>query len=198
VSERLETGGYTRGYTHRAPCYSSFRSRRNALETEESDEGVGINCCFHAEGSQELKDWIARQTKKLRNGVAGAIITGLREELAKVPKTGPGNKGKRERLAEIIEHLVKNQQRLRYKEMRNRDLDIGSGAVEGAVRNLIRMRFDGPGMRWSRGRSERRPHLRCILLNSQWTDFASHLARRHIQLAAQPIPTQTHDAKAAA
>lgn len=154
--------------------------------------------CFHSEGSQELKDWIAQQTKKLRNGAASAIITGLREDLAKIPKTGPGNKGKRERLEEIIGHLAKNQHRLRYKEMRSRDLDIGSGAVEGAVRNLIRMRFDGPGMRWSRGRSERLLHLRCILLNGQWADFASHLARRHIKLAAQPIPTQTHDAKAAA
>jgi hypothetical protein len=154
--------------------------------------------CFHAEGSQELKDWIAQQTKKLRTGAANAVINGLREELAKVPKTGPGNKGKRERLAEIIEHLVKNQHRLRYREMRSRDLDIGSGAVEGAVRNLIRMRFDGPGMRWSRGRSEFLLHLRCVLLNGQWADFASHLARRQIKLAAQPIPTQTHDAKAAA
>jgi len=82
--------------------------------------------CFHSEGSQELKDWIALQTKKLRNGAASAIIAGLREELAKIPKTGPGNKGKRERLEEIIEHLAKNHHRLRYKEMRSRDLDIGT------------------------------------------------------------------------
>jgi hypothetical protein len=61
------------------------------------------------------------------------------------------------------------------------------------------MRFDGPGMRWSRERSERLLHLRCILLNGQWTEFAAHLSRRcDVKLAAQPIPTQTHDAKAAA
>jgi hypothetical protein len=155
--------------------------------------------CLHAEGSQELNDWIAQQTKQLRNGAVTAIIALLREELAKVPKTGPGNKGKRERLEDIIFHFNKNRHRMRYKEMRRRDFDIGSGAAEGAVRNLVGMRFDGPGMRWSRERSERLLHLRCILLNGQWTDFAAHFARRrNIKLAAQPIPTQTHDAKAAA
>ena len=155
--------------------------------------------CLHAEGAQDLNDWIAQQTKKLRNGAADAVIRLLRNELAGIPKTGPGNKGKRERLGTIVAHLVKNRHRLRYKEMRSRDLDIGSGAAEGAVRNLVGIRFDGPGMRWSRERSERLLHLRCILLNGQWAEFAVHLARRRdIKLAAQPIPTQTHDAKAAA
>jgi hypothetical protein len=155
--------------------------------------------CLHAEGSDELKAWIAEQTKRLRNGAIGSIIQLLREELAGIPKTGPGNRGKRERLAEIIAHFAKNRERMHYNEMRKRDLDIGSGAAEGAVRNLVGMRFDGPGMRWSRGRSERLLHLRCILLNQQWADFATYLARRHdVRLAAQPIPTETHDAKAAA
>jgi len=45
---------------------------------------------------------------------------------------------------------------------------IRSQAVEGAVRNLVGMRLDGPGMRWSRDRAEHVLHLRCILLNGQW------------------------------
>jgi hypothetical protein len=155
--------------------------------------------CLHAEGSPALHDWIAQQTKKLRHGAITAIIQMLRDALATVPKTGPGNKGKRERLARIIAHFEKNRHRMRYREMRRRDLDMGSGAAEGAVRNLVGMRFDGPGMRWSRHRSERLLHLRCVLLNDQWADFAAHLARRRdVRLAAQPIPTQPHDAKAAA
>jgi hypothetical protein len=155
--------------------------------------------CLHEEGSRELEMWIAEQTKKLRNGAVNAVIQLLRDELAAIPKTGPGNKGRRERLDKIIAHLDKNRHRMRYKEMRSRDLDIGSGAAEGAVRNLVGIRFDGPGMRWSRERSERLLHLRCILLNGQWAEFADHLARHcDVKLAAQPIPTQSHDAKAAA
>ena len=74
-------------------------------------------------------------------------------------------------------------------------LDLGTGAVEGAVRNLVGLRLDGPGMRWGRDRSELVLHLRCILLNGQWCDFAAYLARLHLQLAAAPAPARTHDAK---
>ena len=57
------------------------------------------------------------------------------------------------------------------------------------------MRLDGPGMRWSRGRSEWVLHLRCVLLNGQWDDFAAHLVRRgSLQLAATPTPTRSHHA----
>jgi hypothetical protein len=119
--------------------------------------------------------------------------------LPRSPKTGPGNKGKRKRLGDIVAHFAKHRHRMRYGDLRRRDLDIGTGAAEGAVRNLVGMRFDGPGMRWSRGRAERLLHLRCILLNGQWDDFAAYLARRgDLKLAAQPIGTDTHDAKAAA
>jgi len=47
-----------------------------------------------------------------------------------------------------------------YKRWREDDLDIGSGAVEGAARDLVRVRLDGPGMRWGRERAERVLHLR--------------------------------------
>lgn len=155
--------------------------------------------CLYAEGSQELADWMAQQTKRLRQGATAAILRLLKTELERIPKTGPGNKGRRERLEEILQHLRKNEHRLNYAVFRSQDLDIGSGAVEGAVRNLVGMRFDGPGMRWSRQRSERLLHLRCILINGQWDDFIAHLARRSsFKLAAQPLPTVTHDAKAAA
>jgi hypothetical protein len=155
--------------------------------------------CLHDEGSAELADWMAKQTARLRRGAISALLRLLKEELDRIPKTGPGNKGRRERLDEILKHLRKNQHRLNYATFRRHDLDIGTGAAEGAVRNLVGMRFDGPGMRWSRQRSERLLHLRCILLNGQWDDFVAHLARgTPFKLAAQPTPTETHDAKAAA
>ena len=74
-------------------------------------------------------------------------------------------------------------------------IDIGTGAVEGAVRNLVGMRLDGPGMRWGRDRAELILRLRCILLNGHWHAFSDYLATKHIKLAAQPAPARTHDAK---
>lgn len=155
--------------------------------------------CMYPEGSDDLAAWVGQQAKKLRRGATRAVIDEIGRLFDATPKTGPGNKGKRERLLKIYRHFIEHQHRMKYRDLRRRDLDIGSGAVEGAVRNLVGIRLDGPGMRWSRGRSERLLYLRCILLNGQWDDFVAHLAVADaVKLRAAPIPTRTHDAKAAA
>jgi hypothetical protein len=82
-----------------------------------------------------------------------------------------------------------------YAALRSSELDIGSGAVEGAVRNLVGLRLDGPGMRWGRDRAEMVLQLRCIVLNGQWNSFCESLERTALKLAATPIPARTHDAK---
>ena len=153
--------------------------------------------CLYAEGSDELAQWVSKQTTRLRRGAAKAVLATLRDELARTPRQGPGNKGKRVRLQKAIDYFEMHAHRMRYKELRRQDLDIGTGAVEGAVRNLVGMRLDGPGMRWSRQRSERVLHLRCILINGQWNGFSEHLAwHDRLTLAAQPEPAQPHAAAA--
>ena len=154
--------------------------------------------CLHPEGSEPLAAWIRERGRDLRRpGGAGKVVTTLAKALARIPKTGPGNKAKREKLLEVLQHLSKHVHHMRYHERHRADLDIATGAAEGAVRNLLRMRLDGPGMRWSRGRSEMVPHLRCILLNGQWDAFAAHLAQQPpLPLAATPVPTRSHDAAA--
>ena len=153
----------------------------------------------HKEGSAELRAWVACQSRRLRTGSTQAILDELRRLRAGISKTGPGTKGKRTRLDKTIKYLVDNRSRLIYERLLGDDLDIGSGAVEGAVRNLVGMRLDGPGMRWSRQRSERVLHLRCILLNEQWEEFTRYLTGgRQLTLAAKPTPTIPHTAKRAA
>jgi hypothetical protein len=153
--------------------------------------------CLHREGSKELEAWVAARRRDLRRrSGADKVISTLSAAYASIPKTGPGNKGKRDKLFEVLQHLSANRHRMNYYVLRRDDLDIATGAGEGAVRNLVRMRLDGPGMRWSRGRSEHVLRLRCILLNGQWAEFTAHLARRgSLQLAATPTRTMPHDAE---
>lgn len=152
---------------------------------------------LHREGSTALTAWVNARTRELRQaGGAAKVHKALMDAYQSVPKTGPGTKAKRDKILEVMMHLSKHPHRMRYHELRRDDLDIGSGAVEGAVRNLVGMRLDGPGMRWSRDRAENVMHLRCILINGQWKDFEAYLARRRsLRLAAQPVPTRTHNAK---
>lgn len=100
------------------------------------------------------------------------------------------------RLVKTIKSCPTHQHRLRYAALRRDDLDLGTGAVEGAVRNLLGLRLDGPGMRWSRQRSERVLHLRCILLNGQWPQFVDHLeSKGQLKLRSQPEAATPHLAK---
>ena len=155
--------------------------------------------CLHRAGSQELATWVARQTMRLRKGDPHAVIMSLEQHLASIARKGPGNRGRRERLAKALKYLRDNLDRMPYARWRAEDLDIGSGAVEGAVRNLIRVRLDGPGMRWGLERAERVLHLRCVLLNGQWNDFTEYLATRlSLRLQAQPVQAVPHSAIARA
>jgi hypothetical protein len=152
---------------------------------------------FHREGSPELAKWVKTQLKLLREGKAWTAIDTLAKLRSRVPMTGPGTKTKRERLDDIIIHLGEHAEHMRYDRLRRDGLDIATGAVEGAVRNVVAVRLDGPGMRWGRQRSELVLHLRCILVSGLWPDFVAFLAAKQaITLRAQPIEASPHAAAA--
>jgi hypothetical protein len=151
--------------------------------------------CLHPEGSDALRQWVAEQQRRLRKGNVDQVIDTLADAYDATAKTGPGNKGRRKRLLRILDYLISHKHRMPYATLRREDLDIGTGAVEGAVRNLVAMRLDGPGMRWGRDRAEMILHLRCIALNEQWDAFRRYLDKHPLKLAAKPIPARTHDAK---
>jgi hypothetical protein len=126
---------------------------------------------LYREGSDALADWANDQRQRFYNGEIEGVIDDLREVLAKVPKTGPGNKGKRGRLEATINYFAKRIHMMNYGELMEQDLEIGSGAIEGAVRQVVSQRFDCGGMRWIRERAEALLQLRCIEINEDWDDF---------------------------
>ncbi len=150
---------------------------------------------FHSEGSAELTRWVETRKQMLRGGKVWGLVDDLVEHSKRIPKTGPGTREKRKRLSDIITHYGEHAERMRYDLLRKQGLDIGTGAVEGAVRNVVAARLDGPGMRWGRERSELVLHLRCILLSNQWEDFVAYLAKQpEIRLPAQPAEATPHAA----
>jgi hypothetical protein len=145
---------------------------------------------LYREGSDELRAWVADCTAMLRAGKAPELTNRLEYCRRRISKAKATN---RKRLSDIIIHFGEHLENMRYDELRRDGLDIGSGAVEGAVRNVIAVRLDGPGMRWGRERSELLLHLRCILVSGQWDAFAGYLAARNgLTLNAQPIPSSPY------
>lgn len=144
----------------------------------------------------QLEAWVAQRKKLLRRGKVAVVITELEEVLAATATTGPGNKYRRKILGDTIRYFTNNQSAMNYRGLRDRDLEISSGVGEGAVRHVVGLRLDGPGMRWGRDRAEAVLQLRCILVNGQWQAFEQYLATSPgFRLAAQPVPTRPHDAK---
>ena len=134
--------------------------------------------CFLAEGTEPLRDWVGEQKDHLYAGEIETILTGLRRRFDAIARTGPGNKGKRERLHGVIRYLEKRVTKMPYHQLIKQDLELGSGAVEGAIKNIIGKRCDHGGMRWIKERVEAIVQLRCIEANGDWDAFVDFVHNR--------------------
>jgi len=141
--------------------------------------------CLYPEGSDELKAWMDRQKKRLYGGEEALIVSELRAALEATPKTGPGNKGRRKRLTNAVNYLDKRLDQMNYAALIEQDMEIGSGMVEGAIKNLIGKRCDHGGMRWIKERAEAVVQLRCIEANGDWDAFLSFVHDRLQEHARQ-------------
>lgn len=134
--------------------------------------------CLYSEGSEDLKRWVKRMKGLLYRDKAKKLVAELKEELAEIPKTGPGNKGRRNRLSEVIGYLSRRLDMMNYGSLRARDLEIATGMVEGAVKHVIAKRFDNGSMRWIKERAEALLQLRCIEINGDWERFVAFVHQK--------------------
>lgn len=137
--------------------------------------------CLYPEGSTELQAWVERQKAALYDGRVAEVIAELARQLRQLD---PKRVSQRDRLAKIQEYLTKRQTKMEYKRLREADLEISSGAAEGAVNYVIAKRFDSGGMRWIKERAEALLQLRCIEVNNDWEAFITFVHDR-IQSQAQ-------------
>ncbi len=134
--------------------------------------------CQHKVGSGELIDWVGHQKKRLLRGQHRRVAREIEDTLARLKHRGRLTKGKRTRLETAAEYIRSNGYRLDYKWVREMDLELASGAVEGAVNHVIGKRLDNGGMRWIRERAEAVLKLRCIEVNGEWDHFIAFVERR--------------------
>lgn len=139
--------------------------------------------CIFKEGSAELTAWVKKMEGRIYRGKAIQVVGEIACALERIPKTGPGNKGRRERLETIRDYLLNRIDMMNYDWLRKQDLELASGSVEGAVNHVIAKRFDSGGMRWIRERAEALLQLRCIDLNGDWNAFMAFVEKKVTQKA---------------
>jgi hypothetical protein len=153
---------------------------------------------FYPEGSMELSCWVEELEALLYKGHVRALLQRLERELRGVSLRGPGTKEKRQVLKAVMAYLEARVKLMDYGRLRQEDLVIASGVVEGAARYVIGERLDNSGMRWIEERAEAMLLLRCIEVNGDWEAFmqwsqeqrTQELERGQIVQIRSKTPTQ--------
>lgn len=119
--------------------------------------------------SAPAQAWYDQWRHRLRQGEVEAVIA----ELDKRVK-GAKSEERREALRVRRNYFVVNRERMHYPEFEAQGLPIGSGAIEGTCKHLIKGRMDGVGMRWDAEEGiELMTALRVRLFNKRWEDLWS-------------------------
>jgi hypothetical protein len=87
------------------------------------------------------KAWVEQKLGALLTDRVGEVLRALK-------RMRPWKTAIRDALAQLIGYVERNRTRIRYQEPWSSGLAVGSGAVEGACKQVIQHRFKRAGMRW--------------------------------------------------
>lgn len=79
--------------------------------------------------------------------------------------------GKRRRINEEIGYLEKGRHRMDYARYREEGWPVGSGAIEGTCKHLVKERFGITGARWKRDQIQDVLALRLAQFNGEWDTY---------------------------
>lgn len=114
------------------------------------------------EGTKAAERWVGKRLDLLWDGWTKKLLDDLKGQRK-------GYRGsKREALTTLIRYISTNEDQMRYDVFVEKGYDIGSGAVEGACKNVIGKRLKQSGMIWTRLGSSSVLALRVTWLNGRW------------------------------
>jgi hypothetical protein len=155
---------------------------------------------FFPEGSPEAEAFLRHRLRMLLQGKVGYLIGGLRQMLTK--HANALTAAQRKTLQTTVAYYQRNRRWMRYDDYLAAGYPIGSGAVEGACRHLVKDRMEGSGMRWTVPGAEAVLKIRAVHLNGDWDSFWQfHMkqaaARRYSVRRWTPVPSSPRAKKAA-
>lgn len=143
---------------------------------------------IHPEGSPDALTWIGQAKGQLLAGQVGTLI----EDLASWPTSREFTAAQTETVRKVTGYFEANRSRMRYDVYLQAGYPIGSGSVESACKQLVAVRMDGAGMRWSIPGAQAMLDLRSVHLNHDWPAFWAFYRRQlHQRLygssSSQPV-----------
>lgn len=139
--------------------------------------GIDENKCFfaldyyhaveHLSDLANLKKWSKKEREKWVNTQKSRLLKGELEkfmtEIVRVCKGSKNGNVKRER-----GYFKKHLSHMKYAELREIGLPIGSGAVESSIRRVINLRLKGPGIFWHEDTADAMLMLRSFYKAGRW------------------------------
>ena len=129
---------------------------------------------FCGEQGNAAESWVTYRLRMLLNGRVSDVARGMRQSATKLALKG----SKRAAVDQAADYFLRRKKFMRYDEYVAAGLPIGSGAAEGACRNLICDRLERTGMSWTRMNAEAVLKLRALELCGDTTDYWNfHISR---------------------
>lgn len=127
---------------------------------------------------QQREQWVKKQAKRLKRGRVVQVIAAI-EELAATDRVALQNE---------ITYFRERTRLMRYDELRERGLPLGTGAVESAIRRVVNLRLKGTGIFWEPANAERMLYMRCRLKAGRWVEVERALYRSALKPARSQTP----------
>jgi len=121
---------------------------------------------------KEKQSLYRRLRKNLMKGQVDKVIAELRNH---------AQGSIEEAMTKAIHYFVKRRDRMAYHVARARNLPIGSGAMESAIRRINNLRFKGPGLIWRKENVDALMYIRALVKSGRLRD--THLNLLHPQSA---------------
>ncbi|MFN0089378.1 MAG: ISKra4 family transposase [Acidimicrobiales bacterium] len=136
----------------------------------------GAAWCFFAEGDPAAEEWVAQKGRAVLEGKAGLVAGAIGRKATMLSL----DKASRKKADDCVRYLKNKAPYLDYPTALARGWPVATGVIEGAVRHVVRDRFDITGARWSLEGAEAILKLRAVRTNHDWTEYwRFHLAREH-------------------
>jgi hypothetical protein len=130
----------------------------------------GAAWCFFDQGDPAAEQWVADKALAVLEGKAG-IVAGAIARKATARKL---DSQARKKADECARYLKNKAAYLDYPTALAQGWPIATGVIEGAVRHVVRDRFDITGARWSLDGAEAMLQLRAVRANGDWSQYWRH------------------------
>src|SRR5207253_9811484 len=122
---------------------------------------------FNPEGSRGAVAFVRDRAERILTGQVSQVVKGLRQMVTK-----RGLKGEKAKtVRDVANYYYANRERMRYDLYLSKGWPIASCSVEGACKNLVRARFERPGMPWTGAAPDPVLQLRAVYLSDDFDDY---------------------------